>query len=232
MWGRDQLVSGLLGFARGYIRLPPQTQTQIITYGKEIIQLMPTTFLSSLIPANARALAINVADDLVPKVCTKIGGATVMIALAATMLAYDVVKNIFEWRKGQISGKRCLKNIIDSGVIIASGTAGGIGGAALGTLVAGPVGGVIGGIIGGVLASQLSQGLIDSLTQDLFDLPPDVAVENAYNFLGVSPSASNNEINRNYRRLALEHHPDRGGNQDEFIKLQVMMEVIRASRAG
>ena len=35
------------------------------------------------------------------------------------------------------------------------------------------------------------------------------SLEDAYKVIGVSPSASDEELRKAYRRLALEHHPDR-----------------------
>lgn len=41
-----------------------------------------------------------------------------------------------------------------------------------------------------------------------------------YQTLGVQRNASDDEIKRAYRRAAMKHHPDRGGDQVEFQKIQ------------
>lgn len=47
-----------------------------------------------------------------------------------------------------------------------------------------------------------------------------------YELLGVDKSASYDEIRRNYRKLAKEKHPDKGGNEEEFQDLQHAYEVL------
>ena len=47
-----------------------------------------------------------------------------------------------------------------------------------------------------------------------------------YNVLGVSRNADANEIKKQYRKLSLTHHPDKGGNEEEFKKIQKAYEVL------
>ena len=41
-----------------------------------------------------------------------------------------------------------------------------------------------------------------------------------YQTLGVSPQADDKEIKKAYRKLAGKHHPDKGGDENEFKKIQ------------
>ncbi len=47
-----------------------------------------------------------------------------------------------------------------------------------------------------------------------------------YKLLGVSEKATSEEINRAYKRAALEHHPDKGGNEEIFKRVQKAKEVL------
>jgi DnaJ like chaperone protein len=51
---------------------------------------------------------------------------------------------------------------------------------------------------------QIQESVVDSMLHLEGD-----TLEDAYKVLGVSPQATDDELKRAYRRLALEHHPDR-----------------------
>jgi hypothetical protein len=48
-----------------------------------------------------------------------------------------------------------------------------------------------------------------------------------YDVLGVSEDASREEIERQYRREAHKHHPDRGGNEEQMKSLNEAYSVLR-----
>lgn len=196
----------------------------------------------TLIPATSKANALSVVQKLasnytalspvdnIVSAANKVGGNIVMIGLAFVSLGYTCISNILRWYRGEITGKRCVKNCIDSLASIGFGVGGGMGGAAIGSLVFPVWGTIVGGIIGGITSAQVASVLSDKLTRNLFDLPVKEAVEKAYNFFSVSHRAPNDEINRKFRAMCLQHHPDKGGNVADFHDVQFNMAVIRTAR--
>ncbi len=54
-------------------------------------------------------------------------------------------------------------------------------------------------------------------------------MENLYNILGVSPTASLEEIKKSYRALAMRHHPDRNahpGSASRFNAIKSAYELL------
>jgi len=47
-----------------------------------------------------------------------------------------------------------------------------------------------------------------------------------YNTLGVEKTAAQDEIKKAYRKLASQHHPDKGGDTAQFQKIQVAYETL------
>ena len=51
-------------------------------------------------------------------------------------------------------------------------------------------------------------------------------MENFYEILGVVENATSEEIKKTYRKLAMEHHPDKGGNEEKFKKISEAYEIL------
>lgn len=152
------------------------------------------------------------------------------IVLTAGFLAADAIHNIYRWWNGEISGARASKNVVDA----TASVLGGFGGCSAGTMVgsyAGPVGAGIGCAVGSIVGSNAASSLSDHLTQSIFGIPPSEALENAYRYFGVSKNADTEDINKIFRRLSKQYHPDKpGGSHSKFIEVNTYLEVIRASR--
>jgi SAM-dependent methyltransferase len=56
---------------------------------------------------------------------------------------------------------------------------------------------------------------------------PSNAEKNYYAILGAAEDASQDEIDRIYKRLAVQHHPDRGGNAEDMKAINEAYRVLR-----
>ena len=56
-------------------------------------------------------------------------------------------------------------------------------------------------------------------------------VKSNYEILGVPENASRNEIRTAFRNLALTHHADRGGQDEEFIIIKQAFEDLKSGGA-
>jgi hypothetical protein len=205
--------TAFIGLARAWTKIPPASQAEILAMIPKII---------------TNRQVVSYLDKGV-SVANKVGGNIVMVALAGLSLGYEAIKNLRRWWKGEITGERCAKNVVDASVAIVAGIGGGIGGAVIGSL-AGPIGLIAGTVIGGLVSTQAASLLCDRLTQYIFGIPKSEALENAYNYFGVKMKASNHDINQAFRRLCLKHHPDKGGQNEEFITVQINMGIIKTAR--
>lgn len=51
-------------------------------------------------------------------------------------------------------------------------------------------------------------------------------MEDFYQILGVGENATQDEIKKSYRKLAVEHHPDKGGDENKFKKISEAYDTI------
>lgn len=51
-------------------------------------------------------------------------------------------------------------------------------------------------------------------------------MENYYDVLGVSETATQEEIKKAYKKLAVQHHPDKGGNEETFKKISEAYDTL------
>ena len=51
-------------------------------------------------------------------------------------------------------------------------------------------------------------------------------MENFYDILGVNKTSSQEEIKKAYRKLAIKHHPDKGGSEDTFKKISEAYDTL------
>jgi DnaJ-class molecular chaperone len=57
-----------------------------------------------------------------------------------------------------------------------------------------------------------------------------IGILEARTILNVDSSASEKDIKTAYRKLALEHHPDRGGDAHKFSRIQEAYTVLSTNR--
>ena len=97
--------------------------------------------ITSIILRVARTIntcqTVSVLDDALGLISKH--GISVAAALAAVYLTATAIKSLYKWYIGEISGKRCAKDIIDSFGSLGGGVAGGLAGANIGAF-AGPGG--------------------------------------------------------------------------------------------
>merc|ERR1712166_794781 len=55
---------------------------------------------------------------------------------------------------------------------------------------------------------------------------PDVDTTGLYKTLGVAKNATASEIKKAYRKLAVKHHPDKGGDPDTFKEISKAYDIV------
>lgn len=222
------------------LKSPGNPKSMLAANGCLALSKLPACFQKKVIDAVVKTLShsnsmtvrslsgqlATVAPSTLAK-CARYGGN----ALIVVALSWECVRSISQWWKGEISGKRCTKQLVEGFASFGAGVVGGeVGFMAAAAYGLGPVGIGVSAVAGGVVASCVGANLSATLTDFAFGLPKEAALENAYNYLGIHHNADNSDVNKKYRELCLKYHPDKGGNIKDFQKLQVSMQLIRCAR--
>merc|ERR1719331_1151767 len=87
-----------------------------------------------------------------------------------------------------------------------------------------------------VMDEYMNQASVDSLDDEVSKIQKwrdkvntnmkSLQKRSALAFLGLAPDASEGDINKMYKKMALELHPDKGGDPEKFQELQEMKERL------
>jgi hypothetical protein len=155
-------------------------------------------------------------------------------------LAVTTYQEMARWYTGEITTKRLGVNLLANGANMAGGIVGcKLGGTLFGKIGAlgGPLGAgagaVLGCVFGGMAGSKFADEMITQVMTDIFGIDRSSAVENALRMFDVDDCASIQDVNRAYRRLSLQYHPDKNPQQTDeqkkmWLKINGNLEVLRA----
>lgn len=188
-----------------------------------------------------KAMVENVGARNTAMVLSKTGGASsATIVLPIGLLGYQFACDVKSYWKGEIDGNDLAENTTKNVTAMGAGCAGGYGGAVVGAEVGafgGPVAAMIGAVAGAVaggIAGAIAGDTVASAALDSFlgggTCEQRSALRKAYRQLGLEQGVSNADVKRKYHQLCREKHPDKGGDHDEWIKINAAYEIIRASQ--
>ena len=132
--------------------------------------------------------------------------------------------------KQQKSGVECCKNLMGFATTTLVGMAGGTATIALVSLLFPGIGSVVAAgvsAVGGVMATMASNRLFE-LYSDILKPNPQDTLQEALLWFGLSHETKYN-VNERYKTLRKIYHPDSGGTNESFVRLQTYYSVIVAS---
>jgi curved DNA-binding protein CbpA len=148
-------------------------------------------------------------------------------------LGVPIFQVIAKYAKGEITGEQCSKSIVqhlrsDQTKICIAGLTGMAVGAAAGAYLGGPMGAAAGMAFCGYAAAEIMNRICLHLQQKLFVDNRVTAVSEAMKILELEGTITPEKVRSAYLRLSRIHHPDRGGNNEDFVAIHAAYELIRA----
>ena len=118
----DQSNMAIVNIQQAFQAIPSYERTTIIV---KLLDVAKKIVGKQVVPYRYRALSIG----------QKLSGVEAQVFIVAVLLSIEILRNIASWWRGEISGKRCVKQIVD----FAFTTAGGFGGGFIGSIKAYPL---------------------------------------------------------------------------------------------
>jgi len=76
-------------------------------------------------------------------------------------------------------------------------------------------------------SSEEVDGLLNQFWQDYAKY---ISQDEAWAILDLPIGSSKDKVRERYRELAAKHHPDKGGEQEQFVKIRAAYEILKANR--
>ncbi|KAI9554220.1 hypothetical protein GHT06_019492 [Daphnia sinensis] len=181
--------------------------------------------LSKMLPTLLQGnLSFNLPFKDIIKMAQELSGERYEVTAGFGYFVYDTWQYKKRWHNSEISGVRCIKKTVDSFAELGAGVTGVYGGEFFGSAIANAkIVHLAGGVSVGLASTVLGGTLCDRFTQQIFNLPKDDSLENAFRFLELPWTASDNEINLSYIRLAHLYYRD----AENWRRLETSFERIK-----
>eukprot|EP00927_Polykrikos_kofoidii_P079515 TRINITY_DN76294_c0_g1_i1.p1 TRINITY_DN76294_c0_g1~~TRINITY_DN76294_c0_g1_i1.p1 ORF type:complete len:766 (+),score=157.68 TRINITY_DN76294_c0_g1_i1:74-2371(+) len=164
----------------------------------------------------------------------KVARATVVCYVSEWMMrSWHAIKL---WQNGRITGAQCCRDVFGHAIE----TAGAVGGAVLAGAAWATWGAMTGGwgwLIGAavVAAGSLVGGAVGKKLQewyyDFFNESPEAGLRMAYRELGLNTTASVSDVKAAFKKLALQHHPDKPtGSHERFCQIRAAYATVLADK--
>lgn len=174
------------------------------------LSILTPEMLSKILPTLLQGnLTVNIPFKDIINIAQELSGERYEVTAGFGYFVYDAWQYKKRWHSSEISGIRCIKKTVDSFAELGAAVTGVYGGEFFGSAIANTrIVHLAGGVSGGLASAVLGGTLCDWFTQQFFNLPKDESLENAFRFLELPWTASNNDINLSYIRLAHQYYED------------------------
>jgi hypothetical protein len=153
------------------------------------------------------------------------------VIIPVLFMAWNIFKEYRKYAKGDITKKVFVTNLVKTAVTTAGSIGGTVGAVSLVALFlpAGPLLSIAVGALGCAMGGLIANHMMDKLIEDIIKEDPAETLQDALDFFGLDKNHMH-QVNARYKSLVKIHHPDCGGSDSSFTKLQSYYAVIVANQ--